>query len=56
MDRGVPPGQGSRPRMAIEAVGGTETVAFATRTEEPEEVVAVTTLGNYSSTPVNRCK
>jgi hypothetical protein len=42
--------------MAIEAVGGTETVAFATRTEEPEEVVAVTTLGNYSSTPVNRCK
>ena len=36
--------------MAIEAVGGTEPVAFAPRTEEPEEVVAVTTLGNYSPT------
>jgi len=34
---------GGRVRLAI----------FAAR---PEEVVAVTTLGNYSSTPVSRCK
>jgi hypothetical protein len=32
-------------------VGGTGPAAFAPRTEEPKEVVAVTTLGNYSHLP-----
>ena len=51
MDRGVPSGRSSRPRMAFEAVGRVEPATFASRTEEPEEVVAVTTLGNYSQLP-----
>jgi hypothetical protein len=56
MDPRFPSGQGSRPRMALEAVGGVKPVAFAPRTEEPEEVVAVTTLSNYSQLVVTLCR
>ena len=52
MDAGFSPGQESRPLMAFKAVGGVEVATFAARSQEPEEVVAVTTLGNYSKLTV----